>query len=493
MKKIKSFKKQSGYTATAMIAMLAVGGIVTAGTARHTLSATSEAQGQTYGTALAGVNKSVGTYTVLYYKSLIDGAAVPGVAIPLQPTVQELNALSLGSAQVNPTPPMGGTYAIEISREPVGCVAPNCNLTSRTWFTRPITNPDTGNVDIERLGAAAQAIGGDGGWSAPDAPGTVRGTAGWARANPTGNTAGILMAINGYGSSVFANYIDRQGVQGMLADLKLGGNNINGIGTVNAQGVVLPAGRGIAIGQVWIAGHASGDATIYQPGSLHIEKPDSSPADIAMVRSINSVGQVNTRRLIANGRGLVGGADQGLYDVSAGTIAAGQSVYSYDKICAGNSDASCNGSGGVVMRSNGDISAAGNSWVNVSHGNEMVTSGWYRSSGTGGWYSEAFGGGLHMTDPDWIRTYNNKSMYTGGQMQAGSLQSNGSLSVAGNSSVGSQTVHNSQIVGGDHTVYGSTRVSNAIVPGAIASEGAWCGNVPGAIGRDGNNNLFICN
>jgi hypothetical protein len=42
-------------------------------------------------------------------------------------------------------------------------------------------------------------------------------------------------------------------------------------------------------------------------------------------------------------------------------------------------------------------------------------------------------------------------------------------------------------------VYGSTRVTNAVVPGQIASEGAWCGNILGAIARDGNNNLFICN
>jgi len=487
MKKTMPSNRQDGYTATAMIAMLAIGGILTAGTARHTLSVTSEAQGQTYGTALAGVNKVVGTYTVLNYKALIEGTAIAGVANPLQPTVQELNALGLSNAVINPTPPMGGAYAIQISREPAGCVAPNCNLTSRAWFTQPITNPNTGNIDLEKLGAAAQAIGGDGGWSDPDSPTVVRGTAGWSRDNPVGNTAGILVAINGYGSSVFANYVDRQGVQGMLADLKMGGNNINGIKTVNAQGVVLPGGGTFQAGQTKFVGWAHGDTTFYQPGSLYIEKLDSSPADIARVRDINSDGMVSTRRVYANGRGFLGGQNWD-YDVLAGTIGAGKSVYSYDKICAGNTDASCNGTGGVVMHSNGHMVSAG-----TNYSNEAVLTGWLRTTGDTGWYSQKWNGGLYMSDPNWVRSYADKNVYTGGQMQAGSLQSNSSLYVAGNSTVGSQTVNGSQTVGGNHTVYGSVAVSNAVTPGVIASEGGYCGGNAGAIGRDWNNNLFICN
>lgn len=432
---------QKGYTATAMIAMLAIGGIVTIGSARHTMSTVSETQGQAYGAALANVNRAVGTYTILYYKQLLEGLSIDGVTNSMEPTVEELGKLGLLNAEFNATPPLGGAYATLITREPAGCVAPNCNLTSRTWYTRPITNLETGNVDIEKLGAAAQALGGDGGWSAPDEPDLVRGTGGWSRTNPAGKTAGILVAINGFGSSVFSNYVDRTGLQGMLADLKLGGNNINDIGTVNAKMMIMPAGRNLTIGKTVFTGHESGDTTLYQPGSLWIEKPDSSPADIATVRNVNSQGQVTTNRL----------------------------------------------------ESRGDIVAAGNTQSNYSYANEVHASGWFRSTGNGGWYSAAYGGGLHMTDPDWIRSYNNKNMYTGGQMQAGSLQSNSTLSVAGNSTVGSQTVVGSQVVGGNHTVYGSAAVTNALTPGMIAWEGGYCGGNAGAIARDANNNLFVCN
>lgn len=485
---MKTLAKQKGYTATAMIAMLAIGGIVTVGSARHTIAVVSEAQGQAYGNTLRNVNGAVGTYTVLYYKQLLEGQAIPNVVNPLQPTVEELGKLGLLNADFNPTPPMGGAYAILISREPSGCVAPNCNLTSRAWYTRPLTNPETGNVDIEKLGAAAQALNGDGGWSAPDEPGVVRGTGGWSRANPAGNTAGVLVAINGYGSSVFSNFVDRAGVQGMLADLKLGGNSINDIKTVNAQNVALPAGRSLTIGSTSFYGDGTNSA-IYQNGALYIEHPDFSAADIGRVRNVSSEGTVSTRRMVANGNGIVGPADRGEYDISAGTIGAGRSIYSYSSICAGNSGAQCDGAGGAIMRADGDMIAS----RNLHSGAEVYAAGWYRSTGDGGWYSEKWGGGLHMSDPSWIRSWGDKSMYTGGQMQAGSLQSNSTLSVAGNATVGSQTVVGSQVVGGNHTVYGSAAVTNALTPGMIAWEGGYCGGNAGAIARDGNNNLFICN
>lgn len=58
---------------------------------------------------------------------------------------------------------------------------------------------------------------------------------------------------------------------------------------------------------------------------------------------------------------------------------------------------------------------------------ETYTGGWFRTTGDTGWYSEKWGGGFHMSDDTWIRAYNNKSIYTGGQVQAGTVQSNGRM------------------------------------------------------------------
>jgi len=55
---------------------------------------------------------------------------------------------------------------------------------------------------------------------------------------------------------------------------------------------------------------------------------------------------------------------------------------------------------------------------------ETYTGGWFRTTGDTGWYSEKWGGGLYMSDNTWIRAYNNKSIYTGGEVQAGTITSN---------------------------------------------------------------------
>lgn len=64
---------------------------------------------------------------------------------------------------------------------------------------------------------------------------------------------------------------------------------------------------------------------------------------------------------------------------------------------------------------------------------EIKAGGWLRNTKTNtGWYNEATNGGLYMSDPSWVRSYADKGIYTGGQMQAGSMQSNGSITAAGN-------------------------------------------------------------
>ena len=59
---------------------------------------------------------------------------------------------------------------------------------------------------------------------------------------------------------------------------------------------------------------------------------------------------------------------------------------------------------------------------------DTYTGGWFRSQGDTGWYSQKWGGGWYMSDSNWIRSVNDKNVYTAGQMQAGTMRSNGRLS-----------------------------------------------------------------
>lgn len=55
---------------------------------------------------------------------------------------------------------------------------------------------------------------------------------------------------------------------------------------------------------------------------------------------------------------------------------------------------------------------------------ETYTGGWFRTRGINGWYNEAFNGGWYMADTSWVRSYGDKGVYTGGEMQATTLRAN---------------------------------------------------------------------
>lgn len=73
---------------------------------------------------------------------------------------------------------------------------------------------------------------------------------------------------------------------------------------------------------------------------------------------------------------------------------------------------------------------------------DVYSSSWLRTTGQTGWYSESYGGGWYMTDSTWIRTYNNKQIYTastsadaihtaGGMNASGRIYSGGIVTAGG--------------------------------------------------------------
>ncbi|MBX4139594.1 shufflon system plasmid conjugative transfer pilus tip adhesin PilV [Pseudomonas sp. S5F11] len=60
---------------------------------------------------------------------------------------------------------------------------------------------------------------------------------------------------------------------------------------------------------------------------------------------------------------------------------------------------------------------------------ETTTGGWFRTKGDTGWLNEKWLGGWYMNDPDWLRSYGDKGVTTGGEMRAGKLTSTGRTQV----------------------------------------------------------------
>jgi len=76
---------------------------------------------------------------------------------------------------------------------------------------------------------------------------------------------------------------------------------------------------------------------------------------------------------------------------------------------------------------------------NVTAGNGITANndirsnnGWVITRGSKGWLNETYGGGFYMSDDQWVRSVNNKNIYTGGQVRGGSVRADGRLSTGEN-------------------------------------------------------------
>lgn len=80
------------------------------------------------------------------------------------------------------------------------------------------------------------------------------------------------------------------------------------------------------------------------------------------------------------------------------------------------------GTFGVSLVSNGPVTAGGDI---------RSTGGWIVTRSGKGWMDETHGGGLYMSDNDWLRSLNNKGLYTGGEIRGGKVRSEGDVSAGG--------------------------------------------------------------
>ncbi|MHA4830421.1 shufflon system plasmid conjugative transfer pilus tip adhesin PilV [Enterobacter ludwigii] len=97
-------------------------------------------------------------------------------------------------------------------------------------------------------------------------------------------------------------------------------------------------------------------------------------------------------------------------------------------------------SAGTNVTAGGNVTATGNITANGSiTANNAITAnndirsnnGWVITQGSKGWMNETYGGGFYMSDSQWVRSVNNKGIYTGGQVRGGSIRSDSDVSAGG--------------------------------------------------------------
>nr|WP_280971469.1 shufflon system plasmid conjugative transfer pilus tip adhesin PilV [Cupriavidus gilardii]WDE72706.1 hypothetical protein [Cupriavidus gilardii] len=200
-------RKQDGFASLITLTLiLAVATLLQVQLGQERARYAAETIGRSVGGAMRDLNNVMGTYAAKYWDALQLGTSIAGVANPMEPTVAELQALGLTHAAFSSTSPVGGTFRTRVVRLPANCVGTDCNLATRVWIDQPMLNVN-GRPDGRRLIAAVGVIGADGGFTEGNTA-TVRFSGGWTSENPDpAQRAGILVAVNGYGSSAWGAFV----------------------------------------------------------------------------------------------------------------------------------------------------------------------------------------------------------------------------------------------------------------------------------------------
>lgn len=411
------------------------------------------------GNVLADIGNSInGKYLSIYYSNLVNGTPVPGVANEYAPTMAELEAINVVPAGYSTTSAYGTPYVVSLAKTPAGCVAPACDIAGMVYINGAITDPSTGRpLTLDDGAAAIGGDGGYSDLPAPGTISGPDG--GWTQPNPLGNVAGVLAMRVGYGSSGWSAYVRRDGSLPMEGHLNFKGtdgtlHNIDNAATVNAQNVVTAAGNGVQIGSSFLYGDGTnsairqsgalyvqnqagtgnadiggvgnirssgtvsaqsvvtsaggnvkignstfyGDASnsaIYQAGSLFLQHPDGSAADIAVVGNVNSTATVTAQSLQPSGWAAIGGACSSngrIANSGSGPLFCQSGVWrqlqpqfgtGYTTVLLGNNNAEAYCPAGQTVISGGG----------ACQGGDLESSFW---APDGGWYAKCNGGAVQV-------------------------------------------------------------------------------------------------
>ncbi|ODL61114.1 shufflon protein [Salmonella enterica subsp. enterica serovar Kentucky] len=82
---------------------------------------------------------------------------------------------------------------------------------------------------------------------------------------------------------------------------------------------------------------------------------------------------------------------------------------------------------GDISARNGTLSGAISGNTATTNGDITSNNGWLVTKNSKGWMNSTYDGGWYMSDSSWLRSVNNKGIYTGGQVKGGTVRADGRL------------------------------------------------------------------
>lgn len=424
---LKSPRLQAGLTMIELLAALAISSLIVVA-----LAAAWRAQGESRREDSAAehaktVIAAVQEYTRNNYSTIV---AAAGPSTPYTVSAATLQASTAWPTGVSTNNAFSQSFVVRI-------IEPSTNrLEALILYTGGET------LTTGTLRSVASKIGLAGGYVSAEEPATAYGMMrAWSKSLAAfgGNAGTGKVAASVFAADAMAidDYLHRSATPGkpelnrMSTAIDMANNNINSAGTVSASDVDATNGvraNSVAIGKAAFGALPYAYETIQGANGTNMRFAIGTREHTVM----QSDGNLLTRgSIVASGGDLVGNSANLSYNVNA----------------------------------NGSITAGGN----VS-GTEVYANNWFRSRGNGGWYSEPYGGGFYMSDATWIRAYNNKNIYTGGEIRGGQITSDGNANIAGRTTVGEYLQLNGQA--GE----GGGCGPNGLIGRTPAGKTLWCEN-----------------
>ena len=256
---------------------------------------------QVEGQNLATINAALGSYITNNYGSLIPVGYSQTTSTPIAaPTLVQLSAQSNNKIAFKNGPFWGGAYQIALSIVPDNCstAAGNCHIASQLYPTQPLLKD--GTPDMAGAGVLASAGGSQFGYSTNRAPTTITGLRGqWSTANPAGNKAGIVLAINGFGADGNSPYYRRDGALPLTGTMNANNQDIQNIGNMSGKTLKLQAGNSLNIGGAIYYGDGA-NAAVRTNGALIVQNSAGTASAPIYAADINSSGTVSANAVSAN-------------------------------------------------------------------------------------------------------------------------------------------------------------------------------------------------
>ncbi|KDR40801.1 hypothetical protein [Caballeronia glathei] len=249
---------------------------------------------QLEGQNLSTINAALGSYITNNYGGLIPAGYSQTTATPIAaPTLAQLSAQSNNKIAFKNGPFWGGAYQIALSIVPDNCstAAGNCHVASQLFPTQPLLK--NGTPDIAGAGVLAATGGSQFGYSTNRAPTTITGINGqWSTANPVGNRAGIVMAINGFGADGNSPYYRRDGALPLTGTMNANNQDIQNVGNMTGKTLRVQAGDSLMVGNGAIYYGDDVNAAIRTKGTLYLQNYQGSAGAPLSAGDVNSSGNI---------------------------------------------------------------------------------------------------------------------------------------------------------------------------------------------------------